>query len=111
MSARGKRPPPPGEWRPRPIDTTGVALPPELEALSERLAENTHDVWASQRLAEGWTYGPARDDAAKRHPDLVSYAELSEREKDYDRRTTVEVLKAILALGYVIERGRRPTVP
>ena len=52
-------------YTPRPIDTTRVVLTPEILALTERLAEHIHDVWASGRLAEGWTYGPARDDAAK----------------------------------------------
>ena len=96
-------------WIPRPLDTTAVRLPPELEVLIERLAENTHDLWASQRQRDGWTYGPKRDDAAKRHPDLVPYADLPESEKEYDRLTATETLKAIIALGYVIERRRQTT--
>lgn len=96
-------------WKPRPIDTRTVHLPSELEALTERLAENTHDLWASQRLRDGWTYGSMRDDAAKRHPDLVPYAELPESEKNYDRRTAIETLKAIMALGYAIERRSQTT--
>jgi hypothetical protein len=80
-----------------------VRLPAPLEALIERLAENNHDVWARQRLADGWTHGPARDDAGKRHPGLVPYGELPESEKEYDRRTVIETLKAIVALGYRIE--------
>jgi hypothetical protein len=95
------------DWTPRPIDTSSVRLPADLEALTERLAENTHDIWARQRLAEGWRYGPARDDVAKRHPDLVPYAELAEGEKQYDRATAMETLKAIVALGYRIERRGR----
>jgi ryanodine receptor 2 len=91
-------------YRPRPIDTTEVALSPEILALTERLAENAHDVWAARRMAEGWTYGPQRDDAAKDHPDLVPYADLPESEKQYDRSTAMETLKAIVALGYHISR-------
>ena len=52
---------------PTPIDTSGVALPRALAGLLERLAENTHDVWAATRIAQGWTYGPARDDRTKQH--------------------------------------------
>lgn len=89
-------------YQPQPIDTAAVALPETLAALTERLAENAHDIWAQQRLADGWTYGPERDDAAKTHPDLVPYAELPEGEKEYDRLTAMETLKAILALGYAI---------
>jgi len=31
-------------YRPRPIDTAAVRLAPELEELTERLAENAHDL-------------------------------------------------------------------
>ncbi len=89
---------------PKPIDTTHVALPAELLALVERLAESTHDTWARRRLSEGWTYGPRRDDGRKRHPGLVPYAELSEGEKEYDRATALQALKAVVALGYRIVR-------
>ncbi len=96
-------------WTPRPIDTSAVRLPPALERLTERLAENTHDVWGAQRLADGWAYGLTRDDAAKRHPDLVPYADLPDSEKEYDRLTAMETLKAIIALGYRIEPpGKAP---
>lgn len=89
-------------YTPAPLDTTGIALSPSLAALMERLAENTHDVWAKKRLAQGWTYGPERNDTAKRHPCLVAYAELPDAEKEYDRETAGETLKAILKLGYRI---------
>jgi len=92
-------------YEPAPIDTSHIQLSDELLALTERLAENAHDVWAKQRIAEGWTYGPRRDDAAKQNPDLVPYGELPESEKDYDRNAAMETLKAIVALGYRIERG------
>jgi len=91
-------------YEPAPIDTSQITLPVELTELTERLAKNAHDVWARQRMADGWTYGPRRDDAAKKHPDLVPYAELSESEKEYDRSAAMETLKAIVALGYRIEK-------
>jgi ryanodine receptor 2 len=72
--------------------------------LLERLAENTHDVWAAQRIKEGWEYGPMRDDANKKHPCLVPYADLPESEKEYDRKTSAETIKAVMALGYVISK-------
>jgi hypothetical protein len=89
-------------YLPVPIDTSSVTLPESLDRLLERLAENTHDVWAAQRLSEGWTRGPSRDDVAKKHPCLVPYNQLPETEKEYDRRTAAETLKAILMLGYRI---------
>ena len=92
-------------YEPRPIDTSGVELPPDVLELAERLAEHVHDVWSCQRLAEGWRYGPQRDDRRKEHPDLVPYAALSESEKDYDRNTALQTLAAIIALGYRIEKA------
>ena len=90
-------------WTPRPIDTSRIRLPERLEALTERLAENHHDLWALQRIAGGWSHGPRHNDTRKKHPDLTSYAELPESEKAHDRIAAMETLKAIVALGYRIE--------
>lgn len=92
-------------YQPAPIDTSRIKLRDDLLELRERLAENTHDVWAAQRLAEGWTYGLTRDDAAKKHPDLIPYADLPDTEKQYDRDAAMETLKAIIALRCRIERA------
>jgi hypothetical protein len=92
------------EYVPKPIDTSKVQLTPEMQSLVEKLAQNTHEVWSRQRLKDGWSYGTERNDAAKKHPDLVSYDKLSESEKDYDRVVVQEVVKVILALGYSIKK-------
>ena len=91
-------------YEPKPIDTSDVVLSEEILALCEQLAENTHDVWAIGRIAQGWTYGEKRDDALKQTPCLVPYSELPEEEKDYDRNTALASLKLLLALGYRIEK-------
>jgi hypothetical protein len=92
------------EYKPRPIPTAGVILTSDILELTELLSRNAHELWAQQRLADGWTYGPLRDDAAKKHPCLVPYEELPESEKEYDRRTAMETLKVISSLGYRIEK-------
>src|SRR4051812_29434358 len=89
-------------YKPQPIETDSIVLPAELAALTERLAENAHDLWAAQRAAQGWTYGTQRDDAKKLHPCLIPYDQLPESEKEYDRQAAVGTLKAILKLGYKI---------
>jgi tetratricopeptide (TPR) repeat protein len=98
-------------YRPQPIPTASQQLSPELRELTEQLAKNTHDVWARQRLADGWTFGPRRDDAAKEHPGLVPYEQLAESERKYDRNTAMETLKAVVALGYRIEKDAPPRSP
>lgn len=91
-------------YAPKPIDTSSVSLDPELLQLADRLAENTHDVWARERFSQGWKYGTSRQDATKEHPCLIPYALLPEEEKVYDRNTALETLKAVCALGYTISR-------
>jgi hypothetical protein len=88
---------------PHPLDTSHVSLA-HLEPLLEQLARNAHEMWAQKRLADGWTFGPKRDDDNKTHPSLVPYEQLSESEKSYDRALVNEALKAILSLGYTIEK-------
>lgn len=91
-------------YDPKPIDTSDITLPEELLALTERIAENTHDIWAAGRIAEGWTYGEAKDSVKKTTPLLVPYGELPESEKAYDRNTSLETIKLIVKMGYRIER-------
>jgi hypothetical protein len=89
-------------YEPRPIETSHVVLTTEIAELIERLSESIHDHWAARRIAEGWRYGPRRDDDLKTHSGLVAYAALPEAEKEYDRTTVRETVKGILALGFEI---------
>ena len=89
-------------YKPKPIDTSDVILTDEITELCELIAKNTHDVWAENRIKDGWTYGEARDDVKKQHPCLIPYEELSDSEKEYDRTTSMETLKLITKLGYKI---------
>ena len=89
-------------YTPIPLDTDKIQLPEELLGLTELLAENTHDVWAAERIADGWKYGPVRDDRLKTSPCLVPYSQLPESEKAYDRKTALAAIKAIIWFGYEI---------
>lgn len=86
------------------MDLGDIQLPEQLCQLAELMAKNVHEVWAMNRINDGWTYGPVRDDKLKTHPCLVPYEELPESEKDYDRATSQETLKAILSLGFKISK-------
>jgi len=92
-------------YKPLPVDTSSVELSRDIVELTERLAKNTHDVWAQERMAQGWTFGPERNDTLKQHPSLVAYEELPESEKVYDRNTAIQTLKAITAFGYRISKA------
>jgi hypothetical protein len=94
----------PSSYQPAPIDTATVRLPSEIAVLVERLAKNAHDLWAQQRLRDDWRFGPRRDDTKKENPCLVPHEDLPESEKVYDRQAAMETIKAILALGYRIDK-------
>ena len=92
------------DYIPEPMDISSVDLPESLIQLSERIAENVHEVWAKARMDEGWTYGEKRDDIHKKHPCLVPYDELPEEEKEYDRNTAMNTIKMVKKLGFRIEK-------
>ena len=93
-------------YKPKPIDTRDIELPESLMALTERIAENVHDVWAVNKIKEGWTYGETKDLVNKTTPQLVPYSELPESEKEYDRNTAMESLRLIVKLGYEISENK-----
>ena len=92
-------------YTPNPTDTSNITLSDDLLALTDKIAENVHDVWAQGRINQGWTYGEKRDDTLKKHPCLVPYSELTEQEKEYDINTAMETIKLIVALGYKISKN------
>lgn len=83
-----------------PICTNDVNIPQDVLELVEILAKNTHEVWAQNRISEGWSYGPERNDAKKQTPCLVPYEMLPEEEKLYDRETIRQAIAVILSMGY-----------
>jgi class 3 adenylate cyclase len=91
------------DYKPGPIDTLRFALTPEVAQLTEMLAKNAHDNWAKLRIAEGWHFGPHRDDQKREHPNLVPYEQLPESERQYDRQSAMESIKALLAIGYTMQ--------
>lgn len=91
-------------YTPQPIDTSKVDLPEQLIGLAEQMAENVHDVWAATRISQGWEYGLERNDVEKKHPCLVPYDQLPEEEKVFDRNTSIETLRFIIAKGFKIVR-------
>lgn len=44
-------------YKPAPLDLSDVKLNAGQEVLVDKLAENAHNVWAKDRIKQGWTYG------------------------------------------------------
>jgi len=89
---------------PQPVDTSNIELSSDLLELTELMACNTHEVWAQQRMAQGWKYGEKRNDERKEHPCLVPYEDLPESEKVYDRNTALDTIRFLISQGYKIIR-------
>uniref|UniRef100_A0AAR2J2D8 Ryanodine receptor 1 n=1 Tax=Pygocentrus nattereri TaxID=42514 RepID=A0AAR2J2D8_PYGNA len=92
-------------FTPCPVDTAQIVLPPHLERIREKLAENIHELWAVTRIEQGWTFGPFRDDNKKLHPCLVDFQSLPEPERNYNLQMSGETLKTLLALGCHVGMG------
>ncbi|XP_064421057.1 ryanodine receptor 3 isoform X3 [Latimeria chalumnae] len=84
---------------PSPVDTSQIVLPPNLEKIRDRLAENIHELWGMNKIELGWTYGKVRDDNKRQHPCLVDFSKLPETEKNYNLQMSTETLKTLLAIG------------
>ena len=94
--------------RPEPHSHGRRPTPPRARVLMEMLARNAHESLGVARPAQGWTWGPRRDDARKEHPCLIPYEHLVDSEKDYYCAAALETIKAILALGFCISRPVPP---
>lgn len=91
-------------FEPHPAGTSDIMLPMHLLDIAWGIAENIHNAWAKQRVAEGWVYGIERDARKKTTPLLVPFNELPEAEKEHNLAVAIETLKYIETAGYQITK-------
>ena len=89
-----------------------VQLPTYIENVRDKLAENIHELWAMNKIDQGWQFGERREDSRRKHPCLTTFERLPSSERQYDLTLAYETLRTLLALGYHIsmepqEKGRR----
>jgi hypothetical protein len=62
-------------------------------------AEQSHESWFAQKVADGWVYGPVKDPALKQHPCMVPFDKLpvEQQAKDYIFRAVVHALAKVRA--------------
>ncbi|KAI5624619.1 ryanodine receptor 2 [Silurus asotus] len=90
-------------YKPMPLELSEVKLSPAQELFVDKLAENGHNVWAKDRVKQGWTYGIQQDLKSRRNPRLVPYALLDERTKKSNRDSLREAIRTLIGYGYNIE--------
>ena len=69
----------------------------------ERMAKMEHGRWNVERLLDGWRLGP-RDDENRRHPRLVSWLELPESIRDFDRKAVRAFPEVLAVQGLEVRR-------
>ena len=85
--------------------TTGTGAGLRLDETEvEDLARAEHDRWMAAKLIDGWVHGTTRDDATKRHPDIVPYDALSERIRELDREQIRLMTPLLPASGLIARR-------
>lgn len=90
-------------YKPAPLDLSHVRLTPAQTTLVDRLAENGHNVWARDRVSQGWSYSAVQDIPARRNPRLVPYRLLDEATKRSNRDSLCQAVRTLLGYGYNIE--------
>jgi DNA-binding transcriptional MerR regulator len=73
-----------------------IASVEEALADPERTAEQNHQGWCDRLTADGWTYGPVKDERAKTHPCLVPFGELPAEQQQKDR-LFIAIVRALSA--------------
>ena len=90
-------------YKPAPLDLSAIELSQKMEELVDLLSENTHNLWAKERIGQGWTYGLNEDPDCKRSPHLLPYLYVDEAIKVANRNTASETVRTLLVYGYVLD--------
>ena len=80
-------------YKPAPLDLSAIELSQKMEELVDLLSENTHNLWAKERIGQGWTYGLNEDPDCKRSPHLLPYQYVDEAIKIANRNTASETVQ------------------
>lgn len=85
-----------------------VEKPKELVQFSEEeieiMAEMEHERWNEERFDDGWKFGKKKDVENKISPYLVSWDELPEKVKEWDRDAVKNIPKLLMEVGFEIYR-------
>ncbi|XP_072162212.1 ryanodine receptor isoform X2 [Bemisia tabaci] len=90
-------------YKPAPLDLAAITLNVKMEELVDQLAENTHNLWAKERIQQGWTYGLNEDPDMLRSPHLVPYPKVDDAIKKANRDTASETVRTLLVYGYMLD--------
>jgi hypothetical protein len=73
----------------------------------EAMAEMEHARWRNERLLDEWRWGEKKDATSKVSPYLVSWSELPDEVKEWDRQAVRNMPELLAKVGFEIRRGRQ----
>ena len=82
-----------------PADTSRPAIESFDDATLLKLSKAEHDRWMGEKLANGWTYAPVRDNAQKHHPMLIPYDQLPLDEQQKDTNVVNNIIPLLKSIG------------
>ena len=74
----------------------------------EQMAQMEHGRWNLERLRAGWQYDARRDPAHKRSPYLVTWDQLDDAAKEWDRDVVRRFPHLLAEVGLQVVRKNRP---
>jgi len=87
-------------------EATGSASIPQFSPEEvEVMAEIEHGRWNAERLLAGWRYGSTRDVETKTSPYLVSWSELPDAIREYDRKAVRDLPHVFAEVGLEVYRA------
>jgi hypothetical protein len=81
-----------------------ATFPPD-EPTMEVLAQLEHRRWMADKYIAGYMLGPVRDDDRMLHPDLITWDDLTERDRDKDRDNIRQIPNLVALRGRKICAG------
>jgi RyR domain len=91
-----------------PVAGRKIALMEFSDEEVETMAEMEHGRWNAERLSRGWRWGQRRDVERKTSPHLVSWSELPEDVRQWDRDTVRRIPGYLAEVGLEIRREPAP---
>ena len=90
------------EMRPFASEKTPLKKFSDKEVLD--MAIHEHNRWVQEKLEDGWTYAPVRNDDKKMHDCLVPWDELSEEVQGWDKEPCRNIISILDKMGYGVYR-------
>lgn len=87
------------------LDYYGFLLQSRFEIRGELLARLEHERWLSERLIQGWDYGPTRHDELRLNPNLRAWNLLPETVREFNRRVAINLPGLLARAGLQVKRS------